>query len=405
MAPQSSGHQYFFSLDVIRGIAAFIVVLSHWQFFFYTDDFMPPLTLEGVGLPLYRYLAMFYNLAPYAVDLFFLLSGFIFFWFYGDKIASRKTSFNNFIVFRLSRLYPVHFITLMSLVVLQPIMYNLNGHYFIVHNNDTPHFILHLFLIHTWGFEKAPSFSGFNGPSWSASVEVLLYLVFFVLCWFKLNHKKLVIIAIIVSAPIIQYIYPMVGQGLYSFFLGALVYHTYKWAIQKNNARKITNSVIALSILLWIFILCEYTFSFTRTASMVWLQKLLPAKSIAADTRLFDIARNTFFRSVISPLFVLTLALLEYSYGNFKIKWISVLRNASYAIYLIHFPLMVLFVIITDFFSISRDIYHSPLTLLLFYAILLPLSISINYYYELPVQQMLRKKLTNRSPVPAEVTT
>ena len=405
MIPLSSSPRYFFSLDTIRGVAALIVVLCHWQFFFYTDDFAPPASLERMGLPLYPYLAMVYNLAPYAVDLFFLLSGFIFFWFYADKIANRKTSFPNFIIFRFTRLYPVHFITLMSLVVLQPIMYNLNGHYFIIHNNDTYHFILHLFLIQTWGFEKTPAIAGFNGPSWSASVEVLLYLVFFLLCWFKLQRNKVIIAGIILLAAVIQYIYPMIGQGLYSFFLGALVYYIYDWAVQRDNARKITNGVIVLAAILWVFILCEYTFSFTRSASMVWLQKLLPSKTAAADTRLFDIGRNTFFRTIISPVSVLMLALLESAYGSVKIKWMLVLGNASYAIYLIHFPLMVLFVIVTDLAGISRGIFYSPFTMLFFYTVLIPLSIAVHYYYELPVQQLLRKKLTTRRPVTIEATT
>jgi peptidoglycan/LPS O-acetylase OafA/YrhL len=138
---------------------------------------------------------------------------------------------------------------------------------------------------------------------------------------------------------------------------------------------------------------------------MVWLQKLLPAKDAAADTRLFDIARNTFFRTIISPVSVLMLALLESAYGSVKIKWMLVLGNASYAIYLIHFPLMVLFVIVTDFFGISRNIFYSPLTMLFFYAILLPLSIAVHYYYELPVQQLLRKKLTGSRSVNIGATT
>lgn len=401
----SSSPRYFFSLDAIRGVAALIVVLCHWQFFFYKDDFAPLPSLESAGLPLYPYLAMVYNLAPYAVDLFFLLSGFIFFWFYGDKIASRDTSFNHFFSYRFTRLYPVHFITLMSLVILQPIMYNLNGHYFIIHNNDTYHFILNLLVIHTWGFEKTPALSGFNGPSWSVSVEMLLYLVFFLLCWMKLQRNKLVIAFIIVLAMGIQYIHPMVGQGLYSFFLGAMVYHVYHWVIQQKDPRKITNIVIGLTALLWVYILCEYAFSFTRNESMLLMKHLLPSKSDAALTRIFDVARNTFFRTAISPISVLLLALLETTYGSVKIKWMLVLGNASYALYLIHFPLMVLFVIVVDTFGISRDIFYSPLTMLLFYAILLPLSITVHYYFELPIQQLLRRRLLNRRPIPVEVTT
>ena len=402
MTPLSSSPRYFFSLDAIRGIAALIVVLCHWQFYYYTNDTTPPASLASLHLPLYPYLSMLYNLAPFAVDLFFLLSGFIFFWFYGEKIANRKTSFNNFLSYRFTRLYPVHFITLMALVVLQPIMFTLNVHPFIIQNNDTYHFILHLFLVQTWGFEKTPALNGFNGPSWSASVEVFLYLMFFALCWLKLQRKLLLITGIVVGAAMLQYIYPMMGQGMYSFFLGALLYYGYTWLSQRKNIRTITNIVIVLAVLLWMFSICEYLFSFMRNTSVVWLQKLLPGKDA---NRIFDIVRNTYFRTVINPVSLLTLAMIETAYGSLKIKWMLVLGNASYAIYLIHFPLMVLFVIVTDLFGIDRNVLHSSYAMLLFYAILLPLSIAIHYYFELPLQQILRKRLTGRTPIAVEATT
>ncbi|GAA3925765.1 acyltransferase [Chitinophaga oryziterrae] len=378
-------------------------MLAHWQFFYYTNDFTLDSSLENLHLPLYPYLAMLYNLSPLVVDLFFLLSGFIFFWFYSEKIASRETSFGNFLLFRFTRLYPVHFMTLIVLVVLQPIVYNLNGHNFIVHNNDAWHFLLHLFLIQTWGFEKTPALNGFNGPSWSASVEVLLYLIFFLLCWLKLHKNKVVIVGIVLFALVVQYIYPMIGQGIYSFFLGALVYHIYHWAAQKNYLKKITNVVIGLAILLWIFSLSEYAFSFMRNGAMILLQKFLPAKDAVTHTRLFDITRNVFFRTLINPVTLLMMALAETTYGGLKLKWMMTLANSSLAMYLLHFPLMVLSVIAVDFFGISRDIFHSTFTLLFFYAVLIPSSLIIHYYIEVPVQQRLRKKgsKTARKPMAA----
>jgi peptidoglycan/LPS O-acetylase OafA/YrhL len=282
-------------------------------------------------------------------------------------------------------------------------MYSLNGHNFIVHNNDTWHFFLHLFLIQTWGFEKTPALNGFNGPSWSASVEVLLYLIFFLFCWLKLHKNKVIIVAIVLLAPVIQYIYPMIGQGVYSFFLGALAYHVYYWISQKSYLKKVTNVVIVLTILIWIFSLSEYAFSFTRNGSMILLQKFLPAKGAVVHTRLFDIVRNTFFRTVMSPVTLLMTALAETTYGSLKIKWIMTLANTSLAMYLLHFPLMVLSVILVDSFGINRDIFHSAYALLSFYAVLIPLSLVIHHYIEVPIQQMLRKKGSKitRKPVAA----
>lgn len=402
MIPNTSSPRYFFSLDAIRGLAALIVVLCHWQFYFYKDQTLQTKPLEELGLPLFPYLSIFYHHAFFAVDLFFLLSGFIFFWFYADKIADRKTPFGNFMCYRLTRLYPVHFITLLSLIILQYIMISMNGHTFIIQNNDTYHFLLNLFVIHSWGFEKTPALNGFNGPSWSVSVELLLYLLFFLISWKKLHRNKGLLVAIVVGGAIIQHFYSMIGQGIYSFFLGGLTYHFYAWLIERKNARRITTIVTMAAIMLWVVVLTEYAFSYIRDISLLLMKKVLPGKDETFHMALFSLSRNTFFRTIISPITILTLALSETTRGSLKIKWALVLGNASYALYLLHFPLMVFFFIAVDTLGISRNVFHSPLTLLLFYSLLIPLSILTHYYFEIPVQEIFRKRL--RKPAPGLIT-
>lgn len=397
MSPQAMAPKYFFSLDAIRGFAALIVVLCHWQFFFYTDYTTMPSAVSEMPLPLYSWLSVFYNLAFYAVDLFFLLSGFIFFWFYGDKISSRETSFNNFISYRVTRLYPIHFVTLVALVFLQAMMIKVNSRPFIIQNNDTYHFILNLFMIHSWGFEPHPIYNGFNGPSWSVSVEFLLYLLFFLLSYKRWQHKKWLLITIVIAGALLQHFYSMVGQGVYSFFLGGLVFQLYKWLLTKKHTARKAIIIAVVALLLWAFALTEYASSYIRNASMLILHQLLPGKSSAFDTSLFDVARNTFFRTIVSPATVLSLAMLETCYGSLKIKWLQVLANASYAVYLIHFPLMVLFALIVSMFGIDKQIYQSPFTLLCFFAVLIPVSIGAHYYYEVPVQRLFRRRLVKKA--------
>jgi peptidoglycan/LPS O-acetylase OafA/YrhL len=401
MTPNTSSPRYFFSLDAIRGFAALIVVLCHWQFFFYKNDALLTVPLEDLNLPLFRYLSIFYMHAPFAVDLFFLLSGFIFFWFYADKIASGKTNFGTFFGFRMTRLYPVHIITLIAAALVQFWMLRINGHTFIIQNNDTYHFILNLLLIHTWGFEITPALNGFNGPSWSVSIEVLLYLLFFIVAKRRLQHNKPFLFFMLVVGAVIQALYSMVGQGIYSFFLGGLTYHLYNWISLRKDIRKITTIVTVTAFLLWFMILTEYSFSYIRNTFMWICAKALPNMSTAVETSVFNLARNTFFRTIISPVSILMLALLETTRGSLKAKWAIVLGHSSYALYLLHFPLMVLSVILVDTFGISRDVYYSPYTMLLFYAVLIPLSIVVHYYFELPVQETLRRKLlkAERKPV------
>ncbi|WP_432417327.1 acyltransferase family protein, partial [Escherichia coli] len=58
--------------------------------------------------PFYEFFSVFYHYGLYAVELFFMISGFIFFYLYADNIHSNKTSAKTFIVNRVSRLYPLY---------------------------------------------------------------------------------------------------------------------------------------------------------------------------------------------------------------------------------------------------------------------------------------------------------
>ena len=173
--------------------------------------------------------------------------------------------------------------------------------------------------------------------------------------------------------------------------------------VKRKQLRRIANIVTVTAFVLWAVVVTEYAFSYIREFSMPLLKTVLPGKDEAFHTSLFNLSRNTFFRTIISPITILTLALTETTRGGLKIKWMLVLGNASYALYLLHFPLMVTFFIMVDVLGISREVFHSTVTLLTFYAVLIPLSILTHYYFELPIQELFRKRLL-RKPVPVPVT-
>jgi peptidoglycan/LPS O-acetylase OafA/YrhL len=159
-------------LDIARGLAAISIGIFHYKIFYAHNLSINTYILENQ--PYYNYIRLVYDYGWIAVQFFFLLSGFIFFKLYLKKIYEKKISFYNFAVLRISRLYPLHFITLIIVLLI----------YFLLDNNnfqnpiraDLEHFIYNLFLIHEWGLSK---FSSFNEPSWSISVELLMYLIFF----------------------------------------------------------------------------------------------------------------------------------------------------------------------------------------------------------------------------------
>lgn len=171
--------KHLHSLDALRGLAALTVVLWHWQhFFFYTIDIKAK-NFDPSFQPFYFLFKPFYLDAWRAVDLFFCLSGFIFFWLYAEKIKQRKTSLKEFFILRLSRLYPLHIATFLFVAIAQQFMVQRYGSILVYPHNDFFHFNLHLFFASHWGFEQGDSF---NGPAWSVSVEILLYAIFFLIC-------------------------------------------------------------------------------------------------------------------------------------------------------------------------------------------------------------------------------
>lgn len=162
-------------LEVIRFLAAFSVLIWHYQHFYYVAGETYPRYIAS-DQPLYSIFAPFYEAGYFGVNVFWCISGFIFFWKYRDTIAERQITPFKFFVLRMSRLYPLHFATLILVAGLQAIYLGIQGNYFVYMYNDAYHFILQLFFASNWGLEQSYSF---NGPIWSISVEVLIYLIFF----------------------------------------------------------------------------------------------------------------------------------------------------------------------------------------------------------------------------------
>ncbi|ASZ14191.1 acyltransferase [Chitinophaga pendula] len=395
MAPSIKRPKHFYSLDIIRGVSALFIVIHHWQHFYFTGDRVMPVPFDRTQLPLYSVFALAYTNGFLLLDMFFLLSGFVFFWLYADRIAVGHTTGRSFFGYRFSRLYPVHVVTLLVVAWLQYRMLKSSGHYFIYQFNDTYHFLLNLFLVNSWGFERGPSF---NGPIWSVSVEVLLYIVFFLLCRKRL-HKTGILLGLVILGVFIQYFYSNLGQGFFSFFLGGIIYYVYLWVLRMKGSARVMRGIMLSVAVLWVLMLGEYYFSFLREGWGYLWAHMVPTQSPAFTDRLFDLGRNTFFRSIASPLTVLGFALWETIRG-FKGGKYAFIGNYSYACYLLHFPLQIIFVLTIDALGVGRSVLHSPYALLLHLAIIVPISLAVYYYFELPVQQFFRHKLLGEGSRP-----
>ena len=99
--------------------------------------------------------------------------------------------------------------------------FSLNGAYFIYQFNDFRHFLLNLCFAQSWGFEYGLSF---NGPTWSVSIEILLYVVFFVLV-FAAGRSFVAAFAAMLSGLLMgKQLNSAIGWGLYCFFAGGICF-------------------------------------------------------------------------------------------------------------------------------------------------------------------------------------
>lgn len=361
---------YFFSLDILRGLAAVAVVFSHWA------HFLPSTFIDGhtkSDFPFYSSLKLFYEKGGLAVDLFFTLSGTIFFWLYSIRIRSGFVGFRHFILLRLSRLYPLHFITFILMAGLQIFYFSENNAFFICNNNDPYHFVLQLFFISDWGLQSGHSF---NAPVWSVSIEVLLYIVFFLFCRYCRFHN-LAIVALIVAGAFIRVRFNIdIGRGIYSFFLGGLTFRFFEKSYDYILSRKMEKYFYLLTLLAW-----GIAIGLFQSDSLPEMLSFLTGK-----TGLFLVL------SIVFPLTVFCLMLLETQKKNFG-KNIAMIGNWSYSLYLIHFPLQLVIVCISKSFGFNDTIYHSTAFCMAFFVLLISLSNYSYKYIEVPARNFIRKRL------------
>jgi peptidoglycan/LPS O-acetylase OafA/YrhL len=145
------------ALTGARGLAAWYVVLYHVRGAF--DGSIPPVVIE------------FLSKGYLAVDLFFVLSGFVMWLNYGPKFeAEGLMAAPDFLKRRLARIYPLHFVMLTLFVAFACLLAvtgrDLSGYPFA----ELP---LHYTLSHNWGFTEALAW---NDPAWSISTEFGAYL-------------------------------------------------------------------------------------------------------------------------------------------------------------------------------------------------------------------------------------
>jgi len=126
-----------FGLEIIRFLSSLSVLVWHYQHFSMIAH--KPVDFIKKQQPFYGVLRLFYEYGYHGVQVFWCISGFIFFWKYRGLISSRAISWKQFFMLRFSRLYPLHFVTLLLVMVLQFIYFSHTHYFFVYPYNDASH--------------------------------------------------------------------------------------------------------------------------------------------------------------------------------------------------------------------------------------------------------------------------
>lgn len=362
--PPTSPANKLLGLEVLRFFSAMAVLVWHYQHFAFVGS--EPVDFLKDQQPFFAVLKPLYGFGYYGVQIFWCISGYIFFWKYQATLASRRIGGKEFFLLRFSRLYPLHFVTLLLVAALQPIYFALHQNYFVYPNNDVPHFLLQLFIASEWGFTTG---SSFNGPIWSISLEVVAYLTFF--CVMRLFGTSLVasfaLVAVWVAVTLMNLQHPILECVAY-FFAGGIVAALGRRASPAIQPR-LRISSIALALL---------------------------APPVAVLLRLDHYANfNKLFLLVYIPVLLYCLAECIQAPRSVG-RYIEVAGNMTYSSYLTHFPIQLLIMLV--YTSLGKAVpMYSATFFLLYMAAILVLSFLVFEYFEAPAQRIIRERyLRNR---------
>ncbi len=354
--------KHYYWVDALRALAALMVLLWHYQHLYYPSAGINPMRGMRDVQPFYEYLWLFYDHGHYAVQLFWVISGFVLAAVYVNAPSTARGFFVN----RFARLYPLHLLTLIAVACLQALSMEAAGHYQIYADNGVRNFILNILFISHWGFEKG---IGFNAPIWSVSVELAAYIVF----WLTIRRLfKFGILgpALMVSGLIGLLYLRLPGMfwdcGIY-FFLGTAVF------IILNSFRG--QGLIPLSAGVLGFI-----------------------AACAACVR----SESSNFGLLMFPMLVLIAGAVDTIDKKSIGRKLGAFGDLTYGMYLWQVPVQISLILALDSIGLDRARIVSNGYFLAFYiAAVMGLARLSFVYYEYPMRRILRERLTSHKENPA----
>jgi len=417
---QQLGNKRLEQLDGLRGICALVVAIFH------TIE-MPYLYGILVGHPRPFYLILLHASATISVIIFFVLSGFVIGYTTPQKYT--KDECRKYIWRRLIRLYPVYLIALLLTYCLSKEsigILDILGNIFFLQSWFVP-------LIHS------------NQPLWSLHYEFMFYLLFLIVWKFNIKTEIAIVVCFICAIiSIFVSFHPFtilsgftiwlsgywLSQNLDEFDLVSRDYSSYGfWTpiilmvltvlfFQDAFRRLTANFIILDSRSFYYTIALEFhqpviatiifssiTLSIvgsliTRKRIPFYIASLIFIVFVRVSLLVYGlltdhshIQSNTF--SIYSVLGLIILLLLSFLIKNVPInflKRISYIGSFSYALYVIHCPIVFWF----NSLSLTNSLLIRPLFLpLIIFVFPLLFSILISWFLECRLQPIISKKLKN----------
>lgn len=358
--PPATHHQalaaprdHFYALDAMRGMAALMVVCLHeYQAF------------SGLPQPFSGHLA---------VDLFFLLSGYVIASAYDQRLATGM-SFGTFLKLRLIRLYPLYLIGFGIGFVRVLIQFKVGS--------APPPMeafawgtIMELFMLPTpmtLGWQHDFAFF-LNPPAWSLFFEIAVNILFAAV-YRHLNQRVLLAILALSGIALIG-----AANQHHSIEIGNY-WHTFLFGIPR----------VVFPFFLGIWMQRHAPRLPGLGNSFAWILTGLIALALAWHPQGYRLEYDLVMVMAVFPLSLIIATSIKAS--GFTEKACRSAGDLSYAIYIVHFPVfdMALAIIRRTSDDLTTRPYSGPLAILL----VALLCLALDHFYDKPVRKWLARTLT-----------
>jgi len=282
-------------------------------------------------------------------------------------LETNRLSGTQFFLRRVARLYPLHATTLLLAALLLYLYYCLFAaqYWFYVPSSWFAFFMLQLFMASNWFSSEYT----FNGPIWSVSVEILIYILFFFTTkYFPLERIMKTLVVFIFSAILYVIIIQVthgrinfmiwIAQCAVCFYLGGIIYEI------KTKYSAFVSPMTAKSVFLWT----------TIVSAVVVCYSLRPTYATA------------FAIPAVAILLIVSIDMIEKSKFVSRISWIG---NMTYGSYLLQFPVALCMVIVMNISGINLQVAYSPAFLGVYVVTVFTLAALSYPFFEAPARRAL----------------